>query len=382
MRARRRTLAGWTRRAGLYDQAIAASPDSPFLYREVADVARRQGDLDTALAQAQKALELEPTDVRAQILLGDIYDAQKDAAKAVAAYEAALALEPNEALERKVESLREGLALAAMPTEFQAIESSTTLSREQLAALVGVRLDGLFKRAPRRNAVVITDTRGSWAIPWIMSVTRVGVMEVYPNHTFQPGGHRAPRRSGGGGEPRALAHRGREAGARLVVAEREAAVRRRAAGAPELSRRVRGGRGRRDAAARRRELSAVAARDRRRSGRRRQEARGSRRKRQAMNLTAANQLTILRMLIIPAFVILLLYGYRGWALVSFFVAGITDLLDGLIARRAGQKTTLGAWLDPMADKLLLVTHVRHAHAAGHRLGEPAAALVHGARHQP
>ncbi len=74
-----------------------------------------------------------------------------------------------------------------------------------------------------------------------------------------------------------------------------------------------------------------------------------------MNLTAANQLTILRMLLIPAFVILLLYGHRGWALVTFFVAGITDLLDGLIARWQGQKTTLGAWLDPMADKLLLVT---------------------------
>jgi tetratricopeptide (TPR) repeat protein len=170
----------------IYDRAIRASPDSPFLYREAADVTRRQGDLDAALRQTQKALELEPTDVRAQILIGDIYDAQKEALKAVAAYEAALALEPSEALERKVETLREGLALAAMPTEFQAIESSSMLSREQLAALVGVRLDGLFKRAPRRNAVVITDTRGSWAVPWIMSGTRAGVMEVYPNHTFQP----------------------------------------------------------------------------------------------------------------------------------------------------------------------------------------------------
>lgn len=74
-----------------------------------------------------------------------------------------------------------------------------------------------------------------------------------------------------------------------------------------------------------------------------------------MNLTAANQLTITRMLLIPAFVILLLYGYRGWALITFFTAAITDLLDGLIARLTGQKTTLGAWLDPMADKLLLVT---------------------------
>jgi cardiolipin synthase (CMP-forming) len=74
-----------------------------------------------------------------------------------------------------------------------------------------------------------------------------------------------------------------------------------------------------------------------------------------MNLTTANQLTIARMALIPAFVILLLYEYRGWALVTFLVAGLTDLLDGLAARLTGEKTTLGAWLDPMADKLLLVT---------------------------
>ncbi|MBI2222071.1 MAG: CDP-alcohol phosphatidyltransferase family protein [Acidobacteria bacterium] len=72
-------------------------------------------------------------------------------------------------------------------------------------------------------------------------------------------------------------------------------------------------------------------------------------------LTAANQLTLLRMALIPAFVIFLLYGYSGWGLVTLVAAGITDGLDGLIARRTGQKTTLGAWLDPMADKLLLVT---------------------------
>jgi cardiolipin synthase len=74
-----------------------------------------------------------------------------------------------------------------------------------------------------------------------------------------------------------------------------------------------------------------------------------------MSLTAATQLTILRMLLIPAFVILLLYGHQGWALITFMVAGLTDLLDGLIARLTGEKTTLGAWLDPMADKMLLVT---------------------------
>jgi cardiolipin synthase len=74
-----------------------------------------------------------------------------------------------------------------------------------------------------------------------------------------------------------------------------------------------------------------------------------------MSLTAANQLTLLRIVLIPPFVILLLYGYRGWALLTFLTAGVTDLFDGLIARKTGQRTTLGAWLDPMADKLLLVS---------------------------
>jgi cardiolipin synthase len=71
--------------------------------------------------------------------------------------------------------------------------------------------------------------------------------------------------------------------------------------------------------------------------------------------TLANQLTLLRMLLIPAFVLLVVYGYFGWALIAFLVAGATDAFDGLAARTAGQKTTLGAWLDPAADKLLLVT---------------------------
>ena len=72
-------------------------------------------------------------------------------------------------------------------------------------------------------------------------------------------------------------------------------------------------------------------------------------------LTVANQLTLLRMLLIPAFVILLVYDRPGWALLVFALAGVTDALDGLIARRRAAATSLGAWLDPMADKLLLVT---------------------------
>lgn len=72
-------------------------------------------------------------------------------------------------------------------------------------------------------------------------------------------------------------------------------------------------------------------------------------------LTPANQLTILRMLLIPVLALLVIYERLGWALAVFMIAALTDALDGLLARRAGQKTTLGAWLDPAADKLLVLT---------------------------
>ena len=72
-------------------------------------------------------------------------------------------------------------------------------------------------------------------------------------------------------------------------------------------------------------------------------------------LTLANQLTFLRILLIPLFALLVAYGYPGSALLVFLTAGLTDALDGLIARWAHQRTSLGAWLDPMADKLLLLT---------------------------
>jgi cardiolipin synthase len=67
----------------------------------------------------------------------------------------------------------------------------------------------------------------------------------------------------------------------------------------------------------------------------------------------ANWLTILRILLIPVFVSLLVYRKPGPALVVFAVAALTDLLDGWTARRQGSQSRLGAFLDPLADKLLL-----------------------------
>lgn len=72
-------------------------------------------------------------------------------------------------------------------------------------------------------------------------------------------------------------------------------------------------------------------------------------------LNVPNSLTILRILLIPLFIGFLLHGWYGYALLILALAGLTDGLDGTIARVSNQRTRLGAYLDPLADKLLLTS---------------------------
>jgi len=77
-----------------------------------------------------------------------------------------------------------------------------------------------------------------------------------------------------------------------------------------------------------------------------------------------NVLTLFRVLLIPTFVLVFLYHHETTALVVFTVAAVTDFLDGWLARRTNQQTGLGAFLDPMADKLLMLTAFAMLFASG------------------
>lgn len=72
-------------------------------------------------------------------------------------------------------------------------------------------------------------------------------------------------------------------------------------------------------------------------------------------LTVPNLLTFMRMALIPVFASLLFYGYSMWALAVFVIAGISDGIDGFLARKFDQESELGTIIDPIADKLLMTT---------------------------
>jgi len=69
--------------------------------------------------------------------------------------------------------------------------------------------------------------------------------------------------------------------------------------------------------------------------------------------TVPNQITFLRLGFLPFFLILIAYDRYRWALLVLVVAGLSDGIDGLLARKLNQRSALGAYLDPIADKLLL-----------------------------
>lgn len=170
-----------------YGQAIAASPDSAFLYRDLALVERKAGDDTAALEHFQKAISLESSDAASHANIGAILEQRGDVPGALAAYERARALDPDEVPAERIAKLREAVALAALPSEYRAIPASPSVSRADVAAMLGVRLSTLIANTRPRQSVV-TDVRGHWAQQWITSVVRAGVMETQPNYTFQPNG--------------------------------------------------------------------------------------------------------------------------------------------------------------------------------------------------
>ncbi len=172
--------------ARTYETAIASSPDSPFLYRELAAVERQQGRDEAALGHLRRAVALDPSDAKSLEQIGEIDEARGDLDGADKAFSDSLAIDRNADVERRLDLVRERAELARLPAEYRAIDQAPQITRADLAALIGVRLGPMLQERAPHEAVLITDVRGSWAATWIMAVARAGVMEPFANHGFQP----------------------------------------------------------------------------------------------------------------------------------------------------------------------------------------------------
>ena len=184
--ARRAAAAGQLAEArAAYERALASSAESGFLHREVGLLERRAGNTAAARSHFQRAVELDDTDAVSMIQLAQLQEEAGDLAAAEAAYRRAARLEPGLELDATIAAVAEKAREARLPAQFREIANASPLTRGDLAALIGVRLEPLLKSA-RPRTVVVTDVRGHWAQSWIDAVLAAGVLDPFENHTFQP----------------------------------------------------------------------------------------------------------------------------------------------------------------------------------------------------
>jgi tetratricopeptide (TPR) repeat protein len=172
---------------GLLTRALAQSPSSTAVLRELTQVEITAGQFDEAEVHARRAVEIDATDAGALAALASVFEAQGRLREAAAQLALAATIDPA-AWREKAEAARARAAEAAVPPEMKAIATATSVTRGQLAALIDARFTTLLRPVPNRVPDVATDARSYWAADAIINVTRAGVMDVYANHTFQPGG--------------------------------------------------------------------------------------------------------------------------------------------------------------------------------------------------
>jgi Tfp pilus assembly protein PilF len=184
---RRARLAGRLPEAEqLLREALDLSPTSTIILRELALAETASGELDAAEGHARKAASIDPNDAEGQAALGAILEARGQFRDASTAYGRAAAIDPRPEWRDHARELRVKADMAGLPPEFVNLASASTVTRGTVAAFIGIRLPSLIERAPVHAAEVVTDVRDHWAAPWILPVTRAGVMDIYANHTFQP----------------------------------------------------------------------------------------------------------------------------------------------------------------------------------------------------
>ncbi len=167
-----------------YRLALEAAPEVGGLRLELAHILVSKGDP----AGAADVLEGDPEGERQVLMrLGEILIGLQEYGRALEAYRRILGRDPRdaEAVGRSREA-REALELLRMPEEYRRILSAPRISRADLAALISVKVTALARIASREPKVAI-DISGSWAREHIASVLALDIMDVYPNHTFQPG---------------------------------------------------------------------------------------------------------------------------------------------------------------------------------------------------
>ena len=173
--------------ASAYARALEVAPEVGGLYIEAAEAAHAAGLHAQAVIHAERATELEPRNGGAFRILGEARYATDNLTLALEAFRAAARLSPRDAdVIARFETIEAEYEEQNLPPEYEGIRDADRLTRQQLAALLYLELRDAYDGVPETTQVIATDIGDSWAQTFIRHVVGTGILEVFPNHMFQP----------------------------------------------------------------------------------------------------------------------------------------------------------------------------------------------------
>jgi tetratricopeptide (TPR) repeat protein len=167
-------------------RALYYSPDSIPAHLALTDIFLQEDNPETAMVHLESASKNDPENTDILQKYGDILFSANENKRSLEIYEKLLESDPENAeFQQRVEILKNRLGIFELPSQYNAIVSSEAISKEEVAALLAIKFKDVFEESIKKPPIII-DIATSWADDYILQMTSMGLLDIYPNHTFRP----------------------------------------------------------------------------------------------------------------------------------------------------------------------------------------------------
>lgn len=167
-------------------KALFYSPDSNEAHLALADIYKKEDKLQMALIHLKSALSNDPENIDILREYGETLFQAEENKESLEIFERLQKIDPdNQSIRQRIETLKNRLGIFELPSQYNSIPSREAISKEELAALIAVKFKEILDK-PAGKPPIIVDITTSWATQFIVDMTSIGILDVYPNHTFQP----------------------------------------------------------------------------------------------------------------------------------------------------------------------------------------------------
>lgn len=169
-----------------YLKALFYSPASVEVHLALANLYKEEDNFQSALVHIKAASTSDPENTDTLKLYGETLLAAQDLKKSLEIYEKLVEKVPDDTqVKDQLKVIKNRLGIFELPSQYDDIADSEAVTKEDVAAIIGVKFQHILED-PTRQPHIIVDIATSWASRYILKMTTLGLLDVYPNHEFQP----------------------------------------------------------------------------------------------------------------------------------------------------------------------------------------------------